>query len=254
MSLDTLIRRDRWVAGAGLVGLAALSWLYLGHMALHMEPGGAVGMPVARAWDLGEGALTFLMWAVMMVAMMVPSAAPMILTFATINRRQGGGGGTRVSVGVFLAGYLVAWSGFSLAATLGQWALQSAALLSPAPLAVTPHVGGVLLLAAGVYQVTPLKAACLVRCRSPIGFILSEWRPGPRGALVMGLRHGAFCVGCCWALMLLLFAAGVMNLLWVAAIAGLVLLEKVVPGGRALAWGTGATLVAWGVWVLLRAG
>ena len=256
MSVEALIRRDRVITGAGLAALAILAWLSLirmGDQMGGMEMETMPGMPMPVAWGAGHFLLTFLMWAVMMVAMMVPTASPMILTFATINRRRAASSAVAVPTAIFLGGYLVIWSGFSLGATALQWALQSAALLAPATLTVTPFVGGVLLIAAGLYQITPLKYACLARCQSPLGFILAEWREGARGAFVMGVRHGAFCVGCCWALMALLFFAGVMNLLWVAAIAAFVLVEKLTPPGRLVSWTAGAVLLAWGAWVLLRA-
>jgi predicted metal-binding membrane protein len=151
---------------------------------------------------------------------------------------------------VFGAGYLAVWTGFSAVAGLSQWLLHRAALLSPAMASATPRLGGGLLIAAGVYQWLPLKGACLMHCRSPLGFFSHAWREGAAGALLMGLRHGLYCVGCCWLLMALLFMAGVMNLLWVAAIAGFVLVEKVVPGGRLLGKVAGALLVAWGTWAL----
>src|SRR2546425_8803735 len=253
MSVEALVRRDRALAGSGLAGLALLAWLYLFGMERMsmMDVTPAMAMPGDR--DAGRFLLTFLMWAVMMVAMMVPAASPMILTFATINRRRAAAGTPAVPTAVFLAGYLVIWSAFSLAAAALQGALQAAALLAPATLTVTPLVGGALLIAAGLYQLTPLKYACRARCQSPLAFILGEWREGARGAFVMGLRHGAFCVGCCWALMALLFVAGVMNLLWVAAIAAFVLVEKLVPRARAVSWSAGAVFLGWGGWVLLRA-
>src|SRR6266508_525671 len=255
MTVEALVRRDRVLAAAGLAGLALLAWLYLFGMEQVGGVGRAPGRPMAMPGDQGAGRflLTFLMWAVMMVAMMVPAASPMILTFATINRRRAAAGTPAVPTTVFLAGYLVIWSAFSLGAAALQGALQAAALLAPATLRATPLVGAALLIAAGIYQLTPLKYACLARCQSPLGFILSEWREGSRGAFLMGLRHGAFCVGCCWALMALLFVAGVMNLLWVAAIAAFVFVEKLVPRGRAVSWSAGAALLAWGAWVLLRA-
>jgi len=253
MSVEALVRRDRALAGSGLAGLALLAWLYLFRMERMsmMDVTAAMAMPGDR--DAGRFLLTFLMWAVMMVAMMVPAASPMILTFATINRRRAAAGTPAVPTAVFLAGYLVIWSAFSLAAAALQGALQAAALLAPATLTVTPLVGGALLIAAGLYQLTPLKYACLARCQSPLAFILGEWREGARGAFVMGLRHGAFCVGCCWALMALLFVAGVMNLLWVAAIAAFVLVEKLVTRARAVSWSAGAVFLGWGGWMLLRA-
>jgi predicted metal-binding membrane protein len=195
----------------------------------------------------------FLMWAVMMVAMMVPSAAPMILLFAAIHRKQRERGRGFAPVSAFVAGYIAIWSAFSLAATLLQWGLEQAALLSPMMVGTSPMLGGGLLVVAGLYQWTPLKQACLRYCRSPIQFLSHGMRKGSGGAFVMGLEHGAYCVGCCWILMGLLFVGGVMNLLWVAAIAVFVLLEKVLPfgvlGGRV----TGALLALAGLIVLFLA-
>lgn len=241
---------DRAIVTLGLLGVAGLGWLYVVRLGREMADM-AMAMPHMIPWGPTDFLLTFLMWAVMMVAMMVPSASPMILTFATINRKRLADETPLIRTGLFVAGYLVVWAGYSLLAALGQWALHAAALISPA-LAVTPWVGGLLLVAAGLYQFTPLKDVCLSRCQSPFGFILTEWREGAAGALVMGLRHGAFCVGCCWVLMGLLLVAGVMNLLWVAAIAAFVLLEKVIPAGRVVSRLAGALLIVWGVWLLTR--
>ncbi len=259
MEIEALVRRDRAIAGAGVAALALLAWASVvglaGRMpAMDLAPATGAAMPMAmpEPWGGGQFALTFLMWAVMMVAMMLPAASPMIVTFATINRRRAPSGTPPVPTAVFLAGYLVIWSAFSLVAAGAQWALQRAALLAPDTLRVVPWVGGALLLAAGIYQFTPLKRACLARCLSPVGFVLTEWRDGPRGAFVMGLRHGAFCVGCCWALMALLFVAGVMNLLWVAVLSGLVLAEKLVPTERLVSWTSGALLLGWGAWIFLQ--
>lgn len=245
---------DRAIVAAGLLGVAGLGWLYI--VRLDRETAAmadmAMAMPQMTPWGLADFVLTFLMWAVMMVAMMVPSASPMILTFATINRKRLSAETPLIRTGLFLLGYLLVWAGYSLLAALGQWGLHAAALLSPA-MAAAPWVGGILLVAAGIYQFTPLKDVCLSRCQSPFGFILTQWREGAAGALVMGLRHGAFCVGCCWVLMALLFVAGVMNLLWVAAIAAFVLLEKVAPLGRVVSRLAGAVLILWGAWLLARA-
>jgi predicted metal-binding membrane protein len=246
---------DRAIVSAGLLGVAGLAWLYIIRLSREMTAMTDMGMamPQMTPWGAADFLLTFLMWAVMMVGMMVPSAAPMILIFATVNRRRAATGTPPVPTAIFLAGYLAIWAAFSALATAGQWGLQAAALMAHGSMTVTPVVGGVLLLAAGVYQLTPLKHACLARCQSPLGFVLSEWREGPRGAFVMGARHGAFCVGCCWALMALLFVAGVMNLLWVAAIAAFVLVEKLAPPGRLVSWAAGAVLLGWGTWVLAKA-
>ena len=245
---------DRAIVAAGLLGVAGLGWLYIVRLGREMAVMAdmAMAMPQMTPWDLADFVLTFLMWAVMMVAMMVPSASPMILTFATINRKRLLDETPLIRTGLFLVGYLLVWAGYSLLAALGQWGLHAAALITPA-MAVTPWLGGVLLVAAGIYQFTPLKDVCLSRCQSPFGFILTQWREGAAGALVMGLRHGAFCVGCCWVLMALLFVAGVMNLLWVAAIAAFVLLEKVAPLGRVVSRFAGAVLILWGAWLLARA-
>jgi predicted metal-binding membrane protein len=189
-----------------------------------------------------------------MVAMMLPTAAPMVLLFVTVNRRRRAEfGEPYLDTGLFTLGYLLVWGAFSVAAALGQWGLHAAALLSHEALTVAPVVGASVLVAAGLYQLTPLKYACLARCQTPLGFLMGEWREGRRGALVMGLRHGLVCRGCCWVLMALLFVGGVMNLLWVAAISVFVLLEKVVPAGRMVSWGAGAVLIVWGLVTLAAA-
>ena len=212
-----------------------------------------MAMPQLQAWSAGMFAFMVVMWFVMMVAMMLPSAAPMILTFAAIQRRRKAQGGSMVSTGVFIAGYLLVWAAFSLLATSAQYGLERAALVSPMMGKAAPWLGAALLVGAGLFQFAPLKDVCLDKCRSPIGFIMTEWRDGARGALVMGLRHGAFCTGCCWALMALLFVGGVMNLLWVAALALFVLIEKVVPAGGRLGKAGGVLLVAWGAWIAWQA-
>lgn len=255
-TLGSLLARDRTIVAAGLGGIVVLSWLYLFRLAggmAEMERHAAMGMAMPRMqpWDLVDLVLLFLMWTVMMVAMMLPSAAPMILIFTGVTRRRAAAEPASARVGSFVAGYLIVWTAFSALAALVQAGLHAAALLSPAMTTTSRLLGGALLAAAGLFQWTPLKAACLTRCRSPLGFIMSEWREGVRGALVMGLRHGAYCAGCCWALMALLFVAGVMNLVWVAAIAALVLIEKVVPGGRWLGRVAGGLFVVAGVWLLI---
>jgi predicted metal-binding membrane protein len=207
-------------------------------------------MPMMRPWSARDFVLMYVMWAVMMVAMMVPSATPMVLIFAAVYRKRREQGGASVSTGVFLAGYLVVWSAFSLAAVLSQYVLQRAALVSPMMETTAPWLGAALLVAAGAFQFMPLKEACLAKCRTPMGFIMTEWREGSRGAFVMGLRHGAYCTGCCWALMALLFVGGVMNLLWVAFLAVFVLVEKVLPAGGLLGKTGGVIMIAWGAWMV----
>ncbi len=254
-AVERLIRRDRAIVVGGLLAVAGLGWLYMLHQgrAMAAMAGMGMAMPQMRPWAPADFALTLIMWAVMMVAMMIPSATPMLLISARVNRDRAPEHTPMIPTGLFLLGYLLVWAGYSRLAALGQWGLHAAALLSGPAVAVAPWLGGVLLLAAGVYQFTLLKNACLSRCQSPFGFILTEWREGSAGAIVMGLRHGSFCVGCCWSLMAILFVAGVMNLMWVAAIAAFVLLEKAAPLGRAVSWLAGASLIAWGAWLITRA-
>ncbi|MBI3304528.1 MAG: DUF2182 domain-containing protein [Deltaproteobacteria bacterium] len=259
-ALDAVLKRDRIVVLVGLAGVVTLAWAYLfylvwsmHHMAMGMAMGIAMAMPHMEVWGIVDFLLLFAMWAVMMVAMMVPSAAPMVLMFATVNRRRRERQRPFVPTGVFLLGYVVVWTGFSALATFAQWGLHTSALLSPLMVSTSPILGGVLLLAAGIFQWTPLKQTCLTQCRSPLGFLMTEWREGTRGAFLMGLRHGSYCVGCCWLLMALLFIAGVMNLLWVATIAAFILAEKVTPAGPWLSRVTGLLLMGWGAWMAARA-
>lgn len=247
--LEATLRRDRLIVAAGLVTLSALAWLYLAHAAAGMTAPG-MAMPMASPWNFEETVSLALMWIVMMIAMMVPSVAPVILLFAGVSRRRRTQGVLAAPVSVFTLGYLLAWTGYAVLAALMQSVLHSAALLSPAMVSASPLLGGAILILAGVYQWLPFKGACLSYCRSPLGFFSTEWREGTSGALQMGFRHGSYCVGCCWALMALLFVAGVMNLVWVALIAGFVLAEKVLPNGRLLGRVTGVALAGYGLWVL----
>lgn len=256
-ALETLLRRDRVIVGAALAALTVAAWLYLLHLASAMSdmpgmPGMAMAMPALHAWSWVEVGVLVVMWGVMMIAMMTPAAAPMILMFSTIRRRRTAEGRPAVPTAIFILGYLAVWTIYSVVAALGQAGLHSAAMLSPAMAATSPLLAGGLLVAAGVFQWTPLKRACLAACRSPLSFLMTGWREGRAGAFVMGLRHGLYCLGCCWALMALLFVAGVMNLLWVAVIAVAVLVEKVVPRGDLVGRLAGVVLIAAGV--LLVAG
>jgi predicted metal-binding membrane protein len=207
-------------------------------------------MPMAGGADVPSLAMLVPMWIVMMIAMMVPSASPTILLFASVARGRKARAVPTASTAVFALGYLLVWAFYATFAALAQWELHRLALLSPAMASARPWLGGGLLIAAGLYQWLPIKESCLSHCRSPLGFLSAEWREGARGALLMGIRHGTFCVGCCALLMTLLFVAGVMNLLWVAAIAVFVLAEKLVPGGRTLGRVTGILLLVWGIWVI----
>jgi predicted metal-binding membrane protein len=250
--LESLVRRERTVTLTGLGILVALAWTWFVHLGREMTAMADMGMQT-EPWTAGDAALAALMWAVMMVAMMLPSAAPMILMFTGLNRRRRETGqAAAVDTPLFVLGYLVVWTAFSVAAAATQWALQRAALLSDDAMSARPFVAVVLLVAAALYQVTPLKYACLARCRTPVGFLMTEWREGRVGAIVMGVRHGLYCLGCCWALMALLFVGGVMTLVWVAALSAFVLVEKVLPAGRLVSYASGGALLVWAAWLLVH--
>ena len=257
-SIESALRHDRIIVLAALGTLAVVAWLCMIREARVMDATGvchcagmAMSGPDVKPWAAGAILPLFLMWAEMMVAMMIPSAAPMILMFAMINRKRREQERPFVPTGLFLLGYLIVWTAFSIVAAVAQWALHGAALLSPLMKSSSPLLAGALLIVAGLFQWTPWKHACLSHCRSPLQFLLHDWREGPGGALGMGMKHGAYCAGCCWMLMALLFVAGVMNMFWVAAITILVLLEKVAPQSWRLGRGVGALLIAWGAWVIV---
>jgi predicted metal-binding membrane protein len=275
---EDLLKHDRAVVVAALVFVIAISWLYLLagagmgmsafemsslSMAIGASRGSSMGLPMTDAmgqamvamatpadWTWAYAFLMFGMWWVMMIAMMLPSAAPMILLFALVNRRSHAKGGPYVPTAVFAGAYLVAWGGFSVIAVALQSALERAELLSPMMASGDVAFGGALLVLAGAYQLSPLKHACLRHCRGPIDFISRHWRAGRQGAFRMGVHHGLYCLGCCWALMALLFFGGAMNLYWIAGLALFVLLEKTIPTGHRLASLSGLVLVAWGVALL----
>lgn len=252
-STATVFPRDRAFVITLLSILTAGSWLYLIHdVATGTNDMAACCLrPDARHWGAADFTALFVMWSVMMIAMMTPTAAPMVLMFAAINRRRRLQQRPFVPTALFLLGYIIVWTAFSAAATAAQYALHRASLISPAMVASNRWLGAALLVAAGIFQFTPAKNRCLAHCRSPLDFIMTDWRDGHGGAIVMGLRHGAFCTGCCWLLMALLFVVGVMNLIWVAAITLFVLLEKLLPPGRWLALTSGAALIVWGVALLV---
>ncbi len=261
--LEAVLRRDRTVVVGGLALVIAMAWLYtLAGVGMSMsafemtatdDAAGATGVGAVAMqamqpvpWTVGRAIVMVFMWWLMMVAMMLPSAAPMILLFATVNRKSREQGAPYVPTGVFAAGYLAVWGGFSVLAAGLQWSLERALLISPMMASTSVALGGLLLIAAGIYQLTPLKHACLRHCRSPFQFVMQHWRTGTLGAFQMGLEHGTFCLGCCWVLMALLFYGGVMNLYWIIGLALVVLVEKVVPAGHGLAALAGVALMAWG--------
>ena len=233
----------------------ALAWTYLVHLDRQMSAAmeydramAAMGMAMDKPWGAADVFFTFAMWTVMMAGMMTPSAAPVMLLFAGMHAKRS----TRRVPGVALAfgaGYLLVWTLFSAAAALAQWALHSLAMLSPSMTTSSARLGGAILVAAGVYQLTPFKGNCLANCRSPLGFLMSHWRDGTAGALRMGIAHGIYCLGCCWALMGILFVVGVMNLVWVAALTIFVLVEKIGPAGPLVARAAGVAMIAAGAFV-----
>jgi predicted metal-binding membrane protein len=252
------LRHDRAVVLGSLAFVVLLAWTYLllgaGVGVEIMDMGGGQMMAMLPEWSLGYGFVIFVMWAVMMLAMMLPSATPVTLLIDSIARkRAAAGNAVRGRTALFMFGYLSVWLVFAAAATTLQWALDRAGLLSETMAFGNIILAGSVLVAAGVYQWTPLKEACLRHCRSPLDFLLFHWRDSARGAVASGIRHGLFCLGCCWMLMALLFVGGIMNLVWIAGIALLVLIEKTLPWGRRVSQVIGVVLVAWGAVTLATA-
>jgi predicted metal-binding membrane protein len=252
--LERALRRERWLVASSLLLVAALAWACLLWMAATM-PGMSLSlhdllaMPV-QAWDAAYFLMIFLMWAVMMVGMMLPAAAPAVLIFTRVLQNRPDSPHPVMRSYLFAAGYLLVWVLFSLVASLAQWRVETALFRQPALAMHASLAGGMLLLAAGLYQLTPAKDACLRQCRSPLDFVSRHWRRGNGGALSMGAGHGLYCLGCCWLLMGVLFAVGVMNLLWVAAISIFVLLEKLLPPGVPVARTGGVLLLMAGGFVV----
>jgi len=248
-SLAPVLRRDRVVVGVTLAVVVVLSWAYV-------VTGGGTGTPASQMsglptalhgndpmgamepirWTPGYALLIFVMWWLMMLATMLPSAAPMILLFSALTRREHGSTAPYMGTGLFAGGYVAVWAGFSLLAVAFQWQLSRLALLSPMMVATSTALGAILLLAAGIWQFTPLKHVCLRHCRAPAEFLTHHWRNGRGGAVQMGILHGIYCLGCCWMLMLLLFFGGIMNIYWIAGLTTLVFVEKLAPFGK---WVTG---------------
>jgi predicted metal-binding membrane protein len=256
-TVAALSRRDRLFICTCLALVTALAWAYLVHLGHQMSSSMAhdsmmadMGMTTDMPWTATDVFFTFTMWAVMMVAMMTGTAAPMLLLFAGAHAARRTRGMPPV-VMMFGLGYIIVWVLFSAGAALAQWMLHQTAMLTPAMAASSGRLAGGILLAAGAYQLTPVKGACLTRCRSPLGFLMTSWRGGPLGALQMGLRHGVYCLGCCWLLMCLLFVVGVMNLVWVAALTVFVLVEKIGPFGPIAARVAGAIMIGFGILVIV---
>lgn len=249
-------RRDRVLIASCIVLVSGLAWAYLVQSRLEMATRSPWPMPdmamsmMSAPWLPLQFVFTFFMWAVMMVGMMGPAALPVLLVFGASHARRSK---RRVPpiVLLFGLGYLTVWVGFSVAATIAQWALSQAAQLSPAMTIVSPRLGGALLIAAGAYQLSPMKAACLKHCQTPMGFLMSHWRDGPRGAFRMGLRHGVYCLGCCWATMAVLFVVGVMNLVWVGVLTVFILAERYGRLGSWVATAGGIAMIGVGLGTLI---
>ncbi len=260
-ALEAVLKRDRMVVMTSLAVVFAVSAAYtvlgigmnmsavtMTKMAFRMP-----GMAMTPAhWSLAYAVLVFLMWWVMMIAMMIPSAAPMVLLHAAIARKQAASSRPLAATALFVAGYLAAWGGFSLVATGLQWGLERLGVVTGMMEVASPVIAGLVLIVAGAYQFTALKMACLRHCQHPLTFIAHHWRPGAAGAWRMGLEHGAFCLGCCWFLMALLFVGGIMNLLWIAGVALYVGIEKFAAGRHWVTTAMGVALVLGGIYVLAR--
>lgn len=252
--IEAALKRDRAVVLAGLVLAVVLSWLYLilASRDMYGPMDGLSAWMMTAAWDLEYSVLIFAMWVVMMVGMMLPTAAPTILLYSRILRSSHEAKAPVARTYAFMGGYLLAWTGFSLVATALQGLLAKTLLLSPMMESAHSWLTASLLIVAAIYQLTPLKQTCLSSCRAPADFLTRHWRPGLGGAVRLGIHHGLYCVGCCWALMLLLFAGGVMSLLWIGAITIYVLAEKLLPYGvQGSRWG-GVLLLLMAIYLMVN--
>jgi predicted metal-binding membrane protein len=263
-AFSLMLSRDTWPVTAALVSLVALAWAYLAWLHSQMEASQAMAgmsgmtammMPQPAPWSVAHLSFLFAMWAVMMVGMMTPSAAPMVLIYGQVVRQAATLGKPFAPSGWFASGYLLAWTLFSAVAAACQTGLERAALLSPTMAVTSSVIAGVVLIDAGLYQFSSLKNACLAHCRAPLSFIQRHggFRSSVAGTLRLGFLHGLYCIGCCWALMALLFVVGVMNLLWIAAFAAFVLVEKIIPGGTIVSRLAGIIAIGSGIWVIATA-
>lgn len=245
--LGKLFKQKNLFIFLGIFILIITSWIYIFYLSSTMASKvNDILMPQMEKWTFDDVLITFVMWSVMMIAMMLPSAMPMILIFSAVNRKRHSLGNQNVPTWIFLIGYILVWVIFSLIMTLIQFMLHNFAFVSPEIIIINPILSGIILISAGIYQFTKVKEVCLKNCQTPLGFVMNYWREGKFGAFVMGLHHGLYCVGCCWILMILLFIAGVMNLLWVSLIAIFIFLEKVIQRSFLLSYIAGFLLIAWG--------
>ena len=237
---------------SALLLVSGLAWGYVIWLAM---PGMPMMMaPAFAPWTKVHLLFLVAMWVVMMVGMMTPSAAPMALIYVQVARRSASLGQAFAPVAWFVAGYLLAWTLFSVLAALAQWSLEALALMTPMMASASRPFGALVLMVAGVYQWLPIKDACVSQCRAPLSFVQRHggFQPRAAGSVRLGFMHGMYCIGCCWAFMLLLFVGGVMNLLWIAALMIFALLEKLIPGGRVISRLAGAGALASGAWMIAR--
>jgi predicted metal-binding membrane protein len=241
----TVFNKSRALVIVGIVSLSMLAWGYMVYLAWY-SAADTSALPKPHTHHSTSLLFVFVMWSVMMVAMMLPTAAPTILMYETIAQKKTTSH-NRVSLTViFVAGYLFMWTAYSGLAAFGQLWFQTSSLVSTQMVKSAPVVSGILLISAGIFQFTPLKYACLKHCRSPMGFFIQHWQEGWKGSFLMGLRNGMYCIGCCWALMVLMFVAGVMNTVWMAILALYILVEKLIPWGRSFSQLTGILMIVWG--------
>lgn len=258
-TLESLLQNDRRIVAVGLIIVSGVSWAWIlagagmGMSGIEMTRHSTMGMDMmpAPVWDAGYIVLMFFMWWIMMVAMMLPSATPAILLAAALNRRADATQKPFGSTAAFTAGYLLCWAGFSAMAVGAQWVMQETAMISGMLQSKSPLLSAALLIAAGAWQFTPWKLACLRHCRGPVEFLTRHRHSGDTGALLMGAHHGSYCLGCCWFLMALLFVGGVMNLFWIAGLAIYVWVEKILPGGETASRIMGGLLILWGMAILV---
>jgi predicted metal-binding membrane protein len=251
-TLESVIKKDRLILVTGLLLICLLSWWYVIYLYRQMYPMNmdALFFAMPPHWTATDFILLFLMWIVMMVAMMTPSVAPLILLFALVNRQKKVNEKPYVQTAYLFTGYFIVWSFFSLLATTLQWLLQQLAWLNPHMVITNKILGSMILIAAGLFQFSNLKQRCLHYCQTPVDFIHRKWNEGRKGALIMGIQNGIFCLGCCWILMVILFVSGIMNLLWIAILALFVLIEKLVRNSKLISYSAGVALIVYGMLAL----
>ena len=246
--LDKYLSNDRLIILTAIAFVSAIAWMHMAEM--YFKSASAISGHSMQHWNVSTFSSYFTMWIVMMIAMMLPTAGPMILTFSTISRGQRQKKQPYVNTSIFILGYIIVTIGYSIPATILQWWLHSHAMLTYLGASSSYILSGILLSIAGLYQWSNLKHVCLRFCRNPFNFLMGNWRMGRAGALYMGLKHGLLCTGCCWALMALMFVGGVMNLIWMVVITAIILIEKVIPRGDLFAKIAGVVMILCGVFFI----